>query len=103
MSYRPRIGGKLREETSGVYRSQAASGCWGFGPRNGEVMRTRDNIQRSILPIPDRPHVGLTTCDAKDPDTVFPPIKDLRPPDGASSGCRATRATSKSSPPVEAA
>ncbi len=40
-------------------------------------------IQRTILPIPDRPHVGLTTYDAKDPDTKFPPIEPLRPPKGA--------------------
>jgi arylsulfatase A-like enzyme len=38
---------------------------------------------REILPIPDRQHVGLTTYDAKDPDTAFPPIERLRPPDGA--------------------
>jgi arylsulfatase A-like enzyme len=37
-------------------------------------------ISRSILPIPDVPHVGLTTYDAKDPDTSYPPIKDVRPP-----------------------
>jgi hypothetical protein len=35
---------------------------------------------RSVLPIPDRKHVGLTTYDAKDPDTSFPPIVPLRPP-----------------------
>jgi hypothetical protein len=29
---------------------------------------------RSVLPIPERRHVGLTTYDAKDPDTSFPPI-----------------------------
>jgi arylsulfatase len=40
-------------------------------------------IQRSILPIPDRQHVGLTTYDAKDPNTKFPPIEQLRPPKGA--------------------
>ena len=28
-------------------------------------------------------HVGLTTYDAKDPDTSFPPIEPLRPPAGA--------------------
>ena len=28
-------------------------------------------------------HVGLTTYDAKDPDTKFPPIEPLRPPEGA--------------------
>ena len=29
--------------------------------------------QRDILPIPDVTPVGLTTYDAKDPDTSFPP------------------------------
>jgi Sulfatase len=42
-----------------------------------------DQISRSILPIPDVPHVGLTTYDAKDPDTSYPPIRDVRPPEGA--------------------
>jgi len=40
-------------------------------------------LQRDILPIPDREYVGLTTYDAKDPDTKFPPIEPLRPPKGA--------------------
>jgi hypothetical protein len=40
-------------------------------------------IPRDILPIPDRSYVGLTTYDAKDPDTKFPPIEPLRPPKGA--------------------
>jgi len=42
-----------------------------------------DKIQRTVLPIPDRPRTGLITYDAKDPDTKYPPIKDLRPPEGA--------------------
>jgi len=42
-----------------------------------------DKVQRTILPIPDSQHVGLTTYDAKDPDTKFPPIEPLRPPKGA--------------------
>jgi arylsulfatase A-like enzyme len=42
-----------------------------------------DDVQREMLPIPDRQHVGLTTYDAKDPDTRFPPIEALRPPAGA--------------------
>ena len=46
-------------------------------------MRKPDKIQREILPIPDRPHTGLVTYDAKDPDTHFPPIEPLRPPKGA--------------------
>jgi arylsulfatase A-like enzyme len=42
-----------------------------------------EQIQRAVLPIPARPRVGLTTFDAKDPDTSFPPITPLRPPEGA--------------------
>ena len=38
---------------------------------------------RAILPIPARPYAGVTTYDAKDPDTAFPPIEPIRPPDGA--------------------
>lgn len=41
------------------------------------------DVQRSVLPIPDQVSWGLTTYDAKDPDTSFPPIRDLRPPTGA--------------------
>ena len=77
-----------------------------------------DNISRSVLPIPDRPHTGLTTYDAKDPDTKYPPIRDLRPPKGAPnvliiliddagfgstrapSAVRATRRTSRNSRPM---
>jgi arylsulfatase A-like enzyme len=40
-------------------------------------------VRRDILPIPDIKHVGLTTYDAKDPDTTYPPIVPLRPPEGA--------------------
>ena len=43
----------------------------------------RNTIHRTVLPIPDRPHSGLTTYDAKDPATSFPPIEPLRPPAGA--------------------
>ena len=38
---------------------------------------------REVLPIPDRRPVSLTTYDAKDPDTKFTPIRELRPPAGA--------------------
>jgi len=41
------------------------------------------HISRDILPIPDVPPTGLTTYDAKDPDTSFPPIEPLRAPEGA--------------------
>jgi len=40
-------------------------------------------LSRSILPIPDQTHIGLTTYDAKDPNTKYPPIEPLRPPQGA--------------------
>lgn len=42
-----------------------------------------DRHARSMLPIPDLPTWGLTTYDAKDPDTTYPPIEPLRPPSGA--------------------
>ena len=42
-----------------------------------------DHHSRATLPIPDRAAPGLTTYDAKDPDTSFPPIEPLLPPVGA--------------------
>ena len=42
-----------------------------------------ESTQREVLPIPDPQHTGLVTYDAKDPDTSFPPIEPLRPPEGA--------------------
>ena len=42
-----------------------------------------DKNLRSVLPIPDVVKPGLTTYDAKDPDTKYPPIKAIRPPAGA--------------------
>ena len=44
---------------------------------------TTNTAGREILPIPERKHVGLTTYDAKDPETSYPPIEPLRPPEGA--------------------
>ena len=41
------------------------------------------DVSRSNLPIPHKEHVGLTTYDAKDPDTAYPAIEPLRPPEGA--------------------
>ncbi len=43
----------------------------------------RDDLPRAVLPMLDPTHVGLTTFDAKDPNTVYPPIVPLRPPAGA--------------------
>jgi hypothetical protein len=47
------------------------------------VADSNDKLPRHILPIPDPKHVGLTTYDAKDPNTKYPPIVPLRPPVGA--------------------
>ncbi|MCX7585206.1 arylsulfatase [Phenylobacterium sp. 58.2.17] len=43
-------------------------------------MPADERLNRTILPIPEPKYVGLTTYDAKDPDTRYPPIKALRPP-----------------------
>jgi arylsulfatase A-like enzyme len=43
----------------------------------------RDTLPRTVLPIPDQARKGLITYDAKDPDTSYPPINQLRPPKGA--------------------
>jgi arylsulfatase A-like enzyme len=47
------------------------------------MAKQSDKLSRTILPIPDHKHIGLTTYDAKDPDTKFPPIEPLRPPKDA--------------------
>jgi arylsulfatase len=44
---------------------------------------SQDKVQREILPIPDRPFSSAIMYDAKDPDSKFPPIEPLRPPQGA--------------------
>jgi arylsulfatase len=43
----------------------------------------RGELGRDILPIPEKKHIGLTTYDAKDPETQYPPITQLRPPKDA--------------------
>jgi arylsulfatase A-like enzyme len=52
-------------------------------PNNGQSDAASAPVRRDILPIPDVAHVGLTTYDAKDPDTSYPPIRDVRPPKSA--------------------
>ena len=42
-----------------------------------------DLKHRSHLPMPNTPRPTLTTYDAKNPDSKFPPIEQLRPPQGA--------------------
>ncbi len=46
-------------------------------------MSAPEDINRNVLPIPDRPRTGLITYDAKDPDTKYPKITPIRPPKDA--------------------
>jgi arylsulfatase A-like enzyme len=46
-------------------------------------MSVPDDVQRTVLPIPDQPRRGLVLYDAKDPENKYPPITQLRPPAGA--------------------
>jgi arylsulfatase len=63
-------------EGNGQPRNKAANPGEGGQARPAPVMR-------QTLPIRDRGHVGVTTYDAKDPNTKYPPITMLRPPAGA--------------------
>lgn len=57
MSHGPKIGGKLREETSGVDRSQAGCCLWGFDPEKeisqtcglNVIMRREATSDRSVV------------------------------------------------------
>jgi arylsulfatase A-like enzyme len=46
-------------------------------------MSSPDVLNRTVLPIPDRPRTDLVTYDARDPDTKYPKITPLRPPKSA--------------------
>ena len=46
-------------------------------------MSVEDKKHRSHLPMATPERTGLITYDAKDPDSKFPPIEQLRPPKGA--------------------
>ena len=43
----------------------------------------RDTVLRNVLPFPDVTPVNLTTFDARDPETRYPPIRQIRPPSTA--------------------
>ena len=46
-------------------------------------MSTQDKKHRSHLPMPNTARTTFIAYDAKDPDSKFPPIEQLRPPEGA--------------------
>ncbi len=52
-------------------------------PGDSELGTKVDQKDRTHLPIPNTGRPKLITYDAKDPDTKFPPIEQLRPPAGA--------------------
>ena len=43
-------------------------------------MSSEDRKHRSHLPMVTPERTGLITYDAKDPDSKFPPIEQMRPP-----------------------
>jgi arylsulfatase A-like enzyme len=47
------------------------------------IMSAENKKHRSHLPMATPERTGLITYDAKDPDSKFPPIEQLRPPKGA--------------------
>jgi hypothetical protein len=51
--------------------------------KDDQTMSSEAKKHRAHLPIPTPERTGLITYDAKDPDTKFPPIEQLRPPKGA--------------------
>jgi hypothetical protein len=61
-------------------------------------MDSEDKKHRSHLPMASRERTGLVTYDAKDPDTKFPPIEQLRPPKGAPNVCLFSLMTPGSAP-----
>ena len=72
------------DETTDVGSDSATPVTDDYGPSETEFTGRVNWVQIDLGDdIPDRPHVGVTTYDAKDPDTSFPPIEPLRPPEGA--------------------
>jgi hypothetical protein len=53
-----------------------------MGDADGKNKNSVDEY-RGKIPIPDKPYMGPILYDAKDPDSKFPPIEQLRPPKGA--------------------
>ena len=64
-------------------------------------MSSEDRKHRSHLPMPTPERTGLITYDARDPDTKFPPIEQLRPPKGAPNYCRRYRPAARHPEPVD--
>ena len=50
--------------------------------REDPINLERSSMQRDVLPMPDQPHDGLVTYDAKDPATSFPADRAAAPAGG---------------------
>ena len=61
---------------------------------------SQEPSSRAILPIPHRVAPGLTTYDAKDPDTAYPPIVPLSPRRARRTSWSSCSTTSGSAPPA---
>lgn len=70
------LGLALRAVLAPVFGAQQTSGVAGSSS-------TAELKHRSHLPMPNTMRPTLTTYDAKNPDSKFPPIEQLRPPKGA--------------------
>jgi arylsulfatase len=68
---------------SAVRNGIVAPPAVGVSKEDPVASNSDDRTKRDILPIPDPQYVGLTTYDAKDPASKFPPIEPVRPPKGA--------------------
>ena len=71
----------LCDDTHDLITEDRGDGCSARGSDRTEnaMENTPDRHSRGILPIPDVRPPGLTTYDAKDPATSFPPIEPLPP------------------------
>src|SRR4051812_12511590 len=72
-----------------LVRKPSTKAAKGGNTSNGKAAKRaskangHDNLPRHMLPMPDVTPITLTTFDARDPDTKFPPIRQLRPPKDA--------------------
>ena len=48
-----------------------------------EVSNPTPITGREVLPIPNKAYAGPVYYDAKDPAAIYPPIQEVRPPQGA--------------------
>lgn len=55
----------------------------GNGASGRRALQPTETVPRQVLPIPDVAPTNLMTYDARDPDTKYPAIRPLRPPEGA--------------------